>query len=118
MKGEAVFAEQDTTKEAIRADAHAVAWKRKLLSKLTPDIEHVPRELYQAIWFFISHSGTIKWRLASTQYFRSRISRGGLEIMIDYEVTIEAGKLAFIDQLQSTILTQTILIQQSHIRSQ
>ena len=75
-KGEAVFAEQDTTKGAIRADAHAVAWKRKLLSKLTPDIiEHVPRELSRAIWFFISHGGTIKRRLASTQYFRSPITK-------------------------------------------
>ena len=75
-KAEAVFADQDTTKAAIRADAHAVAWKRKLLSKLTPDIiEHVPRELSRAIWFFISHGGTIKRRLASTQYFRSPITK-------------------------------------------
>ena len=43
-KGEAVFAEIDSNEEAIRADSHAVAWKRKLISKLTPDIiGHVPR---------------------------------------------------------------------------
>ena len=36
-KGKLVFAEQDSNEEAIRADSHAVTWKRKLISKLSPD---------------------------------------------------------------------------------
>ena len=103
-KGEPVFAEQDKSEEAMQADSHAVAWKRKTLSKLTPDvIGHVPRELSRALWFFISHGGTIKGQVASSQYFRSPIARGGLEIMIDCTFTIDAGKMAIVERLQQII---------------
>ena len=37
-RGESVFAEKETSEEALLADKFSVAWKRKLKTKLTADI--------------------------------------------------------------------------------
>ena len=42
---EGVHAEKDTRIEVLLADPFSVAWKRKTVTKLTPVVGHMPREI-------------------------------------------------------------------------
>ena len=76
---------------------HAVAWKRKLKTKLTADVVgHVPREISRAVWHFITLNG----KVYSPAYFPFPIATRGLEILIDCEFKIDASKLIILQRMQ------------------
>lgn len=103
-KGEAVFAENDFDRNAVLADSFAVAWKRKLVTKLTADVVgHLPREVSRAVWFFIDHGGSLAGKVHSPRYYPSPIAAGGLEIMIACEFKICTSKLAFLERMKQII---------------
>ena len=75
-----LVAEKETDEKALMHDKHAVAWKRKVKSKLIPDIvRHVPRELSRAVWYFLDLGGKAIGNVFERKYCPSPIPRGGLE---------------------------------------
>ena len=65
-RGEFVFAVKYLNEEALLYDTFSVAWKRKLTTKVNADVVgHLPREISRAVWFFITHGGSLTGKVHS-----------------------------------------------------
>ena len=105
-RGEFVFAEKELNEEALLYDTFSVAWKRKLTTKVNADVVgHLPREISRAVWFFITHGGSLTGKVHSPKYYPSPIAQRGLEILIDCEFKMDASKLILVERLQEIIDT-------------
>ena len=91
-------------RKPLLADSFAVAWKRKTITKLTPDVVgHIPREISRAVYFLLTHGGIVLGRVDSSRYYPSPIAKGGLEILINAEFIISKELVRIIERLNSII---------------
>ena len=101
-----LVAEKETDEKALMHDKHAVAWKRKVKSKLVPDIVgHVPRELSRAVWYFLDLGGKAIGNVFERKYYPSPIPRGGLEIILKVKFSISDDNRRFSERLREIIET-------------
>ena len=71
-------------------DRYAVVAIRETVSRLTPVVVgHLPREISRFTRFIILHGATVKVKVSNTNYQRSPLIQGGLEIPIEVEVHME-----------------------------
>ena len=64
-------------------------WKLKSKGKLVRDIvDHVPKEISRAAWFFLERWGKINGKASEEIYKPSPILKGGLEIMLFVKLRI------------------------------
>ena len=71
-------------------DPYVVAWKMKSKEKLIDEnVEHLPKEVSWAAWFFLEQGGKISGNVFEEKYGSSLIPKGGLEIILEVELKIE-----------------------------
>jgi len=103
-RGESVFAEKENNPEALLADSHSVSWKRKFINRLIADVVgHVPREISRAVWYFITHGGSVTGTVYSPAYYPSPIAQRGLEILLECEFKIDVTKMDLLKRLEEIL---------------
>ena len=99
-KGEQLRVEIEKDPKALQFDPHSVAWMKKSRAKLTPDVVgHFPMEVSRFVFFFIKHGGAVSGKVAREKYLPSPIPKGGLEIAVEAEFSIEATKKDLLTRL-------------------
>ena len=65
--------------------------------KIVPEtVGHVPKELSRATWFFLMRGRKISGSVFEEKYRPSAIPKGGLEIMLEFELKIKIAKERFL----------------------
>ena len=104
VKGEVLGVQIEKNAEALQIDPHAVAWTRKSVEKLVPDIVgHFPMEISRFVYYFIRHGGKVSGKVDRSKYQASPIPKGGLEIIVDATFTISQEKTAILKRLMDLI---------------
>ena len=99
-RGEHVFAEKEINSAALLCDPYAVAWKKRLPTRIVPEVVgHFPSEISCELWLSISHRGNINGTVDGPKYYASPIPNRGLEILINAEFKIASDELPFIERL-------------------
>ena len=92
-KGEFLYAEKESDTRALQIDPYAIAWKRKVQSKIVADtVGHVPQEISRFVFYFLERGGSLSGTVHSERYVASPMPKGGLEIIIDAQFSMVVEK--------------------------
>jgi len=74
------------------------------INKIVPVVvEHIPREISRAIWFFIEKGGKVTGNVFEERCRPSQIPKGGLEIMLKVTISISDEKRKYLERLKTII---------------
>ena len=103
-KDEIVFAEKESIKTALEHDPYSIAWKKKNKSKITADVVgHFPKEIFRAVFFFISRGWKVVGRVLDEKCYPSPIPKGGLEVLLMVQFKIADEKRKYMERLKEII---------------
>ena len=103
-KDEIVFAEKESIKTALEHDPYSIAWKKKNKSKITADVVgHFPKEIFRAVFFFISGGWKVVGRVLDEKCYPSPIPKGGLEVLLMVQFKIADEKIKYMERLKEII---------------
>ena len=75
-KDETVSAEKKSSKTALEHGPYSIAGKKKNKSKITADVVgHVPKEIFRAVFFFMSRGGKVVGRVLDQKCYPSPIPK-------------------------------------------
>ena len=92
-------------KVALEIDLYVVRWKLKRIERIAPVVVgHIPRQILRAICFFPEKGGAVTGNcLKNDADLSSSISKDGLEIFLQTNISIAAGSRKYLNRLKCTI---------------
>ena len=103
-RNEVLRVRKEDDQVALLIDPHSVAFTRKSIVRVVPDIVgHIPLEISRYVWFFMDRGGRVSGRVDSPRYRPSPTPKGGLEIILIVTFTIEEDKKRYVGRLKELI---------------
>ena len=94
----------------MQIDPYAIAWKRKVQSKIVADtVGYVPQEISRFVFYFLERGGSLSGTVHSERYVASPIPKGGLEIIIDAQFSMDVEKRRYLERLMELIKSNYVL---------